>query len=75
MKMNCMRFENSQQFRIRCNRLGSGAGSDDSISARPRFREDMAAVAVTKEMEPNPCNVEVKIESEKVDGSKRAKCS
>lgn len=41
MNMNCIRFENSQQFLIRCSRLSCGPG--DSISALPRLREDMAA--------------------------------
>ena len=39
MKMYCMRFANSHMLRSRWSRLGSGAGSDDSISSRPRFRE------------------------------------
>lgn len=48
MKMNCIRFENSQQFLIRCKKLKSTAGSADSISALPRLREDMAAEVAIK---------------------------
>lgn len=44
--MNCMRFENSQVFRMRCRRVGSGAGSEDSISALPRLREVMVRAVV-----------------------------
>lgn len=60
--MNCMRLENSQQFLMRCSKLGAAAGSDDSISARPRFREDMATAAVTEEVESNGlCSMELSV--------------
>ena len=39
MKIYCMRFANSHIFRNLSSMLGSGAGSDASISSRPLFRE------------------------------------
>ena len=39
MKIYCMRFANSHIFRSLSRMLGSGAGSDASISSRPLFRE------------------------------------
>lgn len=51
--MNCMRFENSQVFRMRCRRDGSGAGSEDSISALPRLREVMVMAVVIVLMLPD----------------------
>ena len=39
MKIYCMRFANSHIFRSLSSMLGSGAGSDASISSRPLFRE------------------------------------
>lgn len=56
MKMNCMRFENSQQFRMRCERLGSAAGSEDSVSALLRFREDMVEEVGMEAVEATRCS-------------------
>lgn len=45
MNIYCIRFENSQAFLILVSKLRSGAGSGDSISSRPRFREPIVIEA------------------------------
>ena len=42
IKMYCMRFENSHMFRSLSSKLNSVAGSDDSISSLPRFRDTIS---------------------------------
>ena len=48
MKMYCMIFANSHIFRSRGSKPGSAAGSDDSISALPRFRDTIVMRLLTE---------------------------
>lgn len=64
MKIYCIRFANSHIFRILESILGSGAGSEDSISSRPRFREPIFELILCSDrLPPIQASMEAEIAS------------